>query len=365
MEDEPPDTSVTPPETPERPERTGGNNPKRHHVVPRFYLERFAIKGQVELIKRDDPTRSFPISIEKALAENYFYSVDTDDGREPLGEEFLSEHVDDPGSDAIRHLFEMGRSLIAPGWREKLSHYLAFQFVRGHRVREAGVDEVKASARVMASMATPSEVQRVGRLRGEEISDEESADTAAVMNSGDFTIEVPRAANLHMGSSFPLVPELVKFFAYRRWRVMEFDEPALITSDEPVALIGPNPKRFGHAGGLASAPQIVFPADSRRALVMLRPDTDADEVWFKGDREQAEVINRHVAYAAHRFIVRTPGTDPLAGWTVPKKAPAVMVVKTATGFVFGTTTNASEEDQARIAKQIQAKYGSGGPKRRP
>jgi hypothetical protein len=59
------------------------------------------------------------------------------------------------------------------------------------------------------------------------------------------------------------------------------------------------------------------------------------------------------------------GTDPLASWTVPKKAPAVMVVPTATGFIVGTTTNASEEHQAQIARRLQAKYGSGGPKRRP
>jgi hypothetical protein len=53
------------------PARDGGSNPKRHHVVPRFYLERFAIKGQVELVERNDPTLSFLVSVEKALAQGH------------------------------------------------------------------------------------------------------------------------------------------------------------------------------------------------------------------------------------------------------------------------------------------------------
>jgi hypothetical protein len=36
-----------------------------------------------------------------------------------------------------------------------------------------------------------------------------------------------------------------------------------------------------------------------------------------------ETINTHVAFHAHRFIVRHPGTDPLRGLNVPKKAPLV------------------------------------------
>jgi hypothetical protein len=357
--------SVTRPETPERPERTGGSNPKRHHVVAKFYLKRFAVAENVELVRRDDSQPPFLCGIERALAENYFYSVETDDGREPLGEEFLRDHVDGTGSEAIRRLFDEGRSLIAPGPREKLSFFLAFQYVRGYRVREAAVAQEKATAQVLSMMATPSEVKRIARLRGDEISDEQAADTAAFANSGKFKIEVARQANLHMAVSFPMVPELVKFFSGRHWRVLEYDEPTFITSDEPVALVGPDPAKLGSAGGLANAPEIVFPIDPRRALVMVRPDRPADEMWVPGTARQAEVINRHVAYGAHRFIVRMPGTNPLAGWTVPKKAPAVMVVPVDNGFLIGTTTNATEEQQARMAKRIQAKHGSGGPKRRP
>lgn len=366
MEEEPPDPSVTPPETPERPKRTGGSNPKRHHVVPRFYLERFAIKNQVELVERDDLNRPpFPVSIDKALTGNYFYSADTDHGREPVGEEFLRDHVDGPGSEAFHRLFDKGRSLIAPGPRGQLSHFLAFQVVRGHLARETVIGGHEANGRVPASLTPPSEFQRVARLQGAEISDEEAAETAALAKSDRLKLEVSRPANLHMGTTFPMVPELVRFFYGRWWRIIEFDEPALITSDEPVALIGPDPEKVGSGVGLADASEIVFPIDPRRALVMIRPDQAADEMRMPGNRKQAEVINRHVAFSAHRFIVRTPGTDPLAGWTVPKRAPAVVVIKVGDGYMVGTITNASEEEHARRVKRALQKERANRDKRGP
>jgi hypothetical protein len=52
------------------PPREGGSVPKRHHVVPRFYLERFSLNGHVELVPRDNVGKSFPVSIDRALAEN-------------------------------------------------------------------------------------------------------------------------------------------------------------------------------------------------------------------------------------------------------------------------------------------------------
>lgn len=42
-------TATAPPET-----AKGGSNPKRHHTVAQFYLDRFATKERLELVARDD-----------------------------------------------------------------------------------------------------------------------------------------------------------------------------------------------------------------------------------------------------------------------------------------------------------------------
>jgi hypothetical protein len=214
-------------------------------MVARFYLERFAVDGNVELVHRDDFGRSFPIGVKKALAENYFYSVDTDEGRNPTGETILADHVDTPAAEAIRRVFDEGRSLNAPGPRRAISLFLAFQSVRGPGQRQAAVEHARASGRKLMSMATPADVMRVARAHGEEMTEERASAAAEFALSGRYTIEVPHPANLHLDLAFGTAIELVPLFYDRFWRVLEFKEPTLITSDEPVALVGSEPQRTG------------------------------------------------------------------------------------------------------------------------
>jgi hypothetical protein len=354
LEDEPPDTSVTSPEAPERSERTSGSNPKRHHTVPRFYLERFSVDGQVELVDRSDFGKSFLIHIERALAENRFYSIETDEGGwDPEAEKFLATYVDAPASSAIRRMFDEGRPLNAPGPREIISMFLAFQSVRGARERHALVEHAKAVQRKMASMATPELVLRYARERGdEEMTEEEAADTAEFARAGEYTIKINREASLHLGAALPIIQHLAPMFFARSWQVLEFPEPWLVTSDEPVALVGADPDAPGSAGGFPLAREIVFPIDPQRALIMVRPDlADQQTRAINMGARQAQVINQHVAFNAHRFIVRKPGTNPLAGLTIPERAPAVFEV----GDMIGMSTNQSVETRAKVVARMKAK----------
>ena len=142
---------------------------------------------------------------------------------------------------------------------------------------------------------------------------------------------------------------MVPYIYERTWRVLEFDEPCLVTSDEPVAFVEDPNAPGGPRGGLKLAPQIVLPIDPRRALVMIHPKFDAEDCRARGTPRQAEIINLHVAFNAHRFIVRTPGTNPLAGMTVPEKAPPVAVV----GGLIGMTQNFSAEAHAEVVQGMR------------
>jgi hypothetical protein len=98
----------------------------------------------------------------------------------------------------------------------------------------------------------------------------------------------------------------------------------LITGGEPIALIGTSLEP-GEPLGLATAPEVVFPTDPRHAFVMVRPDRTHIERRDKGTPEMAQIINRHIAFCSHRFIVQHPGTNPLEGIDLPEKAePARM-----------------------------------------
>ncbi len=58
------------------------SEPKRHHLVPEFYLRRLAHNGIVELVDRHDPQRVDRVSVQNALVEKHFYGIDTEDGRD-------------------------------------------------------------------------------------------------------------------------------------------------------------------------------------------------------------------------------------------------------------------------------------------
>jgi hypothetical protein len=326
-----------------------GDRPKRHHVVAQSYLERFSIKKRVELVDRDDFTKSTPpMHVKKALAENYFYSLDLETGREPLGETFLANQVDTPGCDAIRRMFDERQPLGDHATRAALSIFLAFQHVRGRTTREALVEYTKLNMRVLGSFATPALVLERARAEGEDMTEEQAAETAEDLRTGRFDLVPAHPANVHLGSAFKTPTETVPFFYGRKWQVLEFDEPCLITSDEPVALIRDDPSTPGEGGGLPSVRRIVFPIDPRRALVMFRPDSSEAEGWLRGRPDDATMINRHVAFYGHSYIVRTPGTDPLKGLVVPEKAPPAFIVGTAVGIA----PQVSKEARARFIAQI-------------
>ena len=114
--------------------------PKRHHIVPEFYLRRFADAGKVELLKRSNLAESIHTSVENALVERHFYSIDTDEGRDSQVEKMLGSQVEPGAARAITRLVDEGRSLSLPGLRRAVSTFLAFQYVRGPAMRPRGAD---------------------------------------------------------------------------------------------------------------------------------------------------------------------------------------------------------------------------------
>jgi hypothetical protein len=149
----------------------------------------------------------------------------------------------------------------------------------------------------------------------------------------------------------PVSSAMVPYFDQRVWCVLEFDDPVLFTCDEPVALVGNDPTAPGDAGGLARARAIVFPTDPHRALVLLAPWVEAFEGRYRGGPRDAEVINRHVAFNAHRFLARRPGVPSLDGMTIPKKAPSAFVP----GNLIAMQPHASEAGQAKAIQRMKAR----------
>ncbi|HZL17520.1 MAG TPA: DUF4238 domain-containing protein [Polyangia bacterium] len=325
------------------------SEPKRHHTLPQFYMERFAVDGRVDVVDRDDPAKFFNAKPRNVLREKHFYSVETDDGRDASLEKMFATQVEGPAAAAFKRVFDDGYSLDAPGRRAAISLFLAFQCVRGPGTRRDLVQQHETAAKAIAEFATPESLRSHLEKRGETITDEQMADVAKYAHLGQYELMAERAAELHLDILVKHALEMVPFIARRTWVVLEFGAPLLLTSDEPVGYVGQDIDEPGDAQGVAGSPQLVFPIDPCRALLMIRPDMPAESGRIMADRRSADVVNRHVAFNATRSLVRRPGTDPLAGLTVPTKAPASFSI----GNMILFQPFSSEKARARVRAQVE------------
>ena len=263
--------------------------------------------------------------VSAALAQKHFYSIDTDEGRDTIIEEMFASKIEGPAARAISRVIDEKRPCAFPGLRCAIANFLAFQFVRGPAARHAAVEFFKANARKIATMATAEVVQGVLGRQGEPISLAEAQELVEFAQGDQYRMEVSSEANVHLGVALKAALDLVPFFLKRSWTVLDFEIPALLTGDEPLALVGKSLSP-GEAVGAADAPEIVFPTDPWHALVLHRPDQKRGDDRYSGTQRMADIINAHVAFNCHRFLVRYPGTDPLQGRAIPKKAPPVMTI---------------------------------------
>jgi hypothetical protein len=226
---------------------------------------------------------------------------------------------------------------------------MAFQFLRGPAARRVVVDHHNATARAALSIMPPEYATKLAQEQGKDISLEDATEVLELVKSGKIKLGFRREANLHIGT-FKHALDLAKFFDGRIWHLHEFDQPLLLTSDEPIGLVGANVHVPGEEVGLVNASAVVFPLDPWHGLIMLRADlTDAHDARFRSTPAEARIINHHVAFAAHRFIARRPGTDPLTGLVVPDKAPSVYSVQD----MVASQPNASVAARSRFLDRLR------------
>lgn len=310
------------------------NRPRRHHTVPRFYLERFAVDGRIIAAKRDDLTDVRSFGTRDVTIGSHFYTLELEEGRSPELEQFFANVIEPAGASAIRRIVDDGFFPPPPGRRSALAMYCAFQFVRGHAVRHALLEHYDAVAKEFASLITPEQAREVLAEDGKEPTSAEIDDflkwardtnnyTVRATMPGPETRAGSGEANLHAQTILPTVMDLIPFFEQRAWHLLTFEDDTLVTGDEPIVLATESGEPGEQALGLGIAEQVFFVTDPRHAIGMIRPDLSKEDRTHKGTPGLARMINRNLAYGCHRWVLHKPGTNPLDGLDVPKKGAVV------------------------------------------
>jgi hypothetical protein len=278
--------------------------PKRHHQVPRFYLQRFAADGRVLVRRRDG--KVFEAAPENVAVEAGFYDVPDGEGGKSKDVERMLAGIEGSAKTVMDSIDRAG----APpsdrsAERNMLSLFLALQMTRTTEHRErvlfpgrvidwAGDREI-----TQGLVAEYLEQEHLGFAPMEREAEGAFLYVSEAMKDPIvFTSEF--AINTMLRSVQDLVPRLLEM----NW-TLEIDGTAqLTTSDMPVVTWRkPTPRDEYEGLGIEKADELRFPLDPGKQLVLSRrnrPDVLRVAV------HRVRRCNVDLAGACHRFIVGRP-----------------------------------------------------------
>lgn len=302
----------------------------RHHLVPRFYLKRFADDRQnLVVVTRNAPHRSTMKPVKVVCAKEGFYAMPTEDiaeghrdGHDPEIVEQVLSQIESDTATAIETLLA-GRFPPTMQDRYRITQFIALQMTRGHAFR----DDTEA----LATLAAKTYIDTSPRSAAEGIRQWLNARGDARHDTAvqDFRARLQEEGFPRLQMSQPhMVQHLLRIALYtfhpalftRRWRLHRFDHGCLVTSDSPVGLWSPTlPGGESHVGPL-NAPMIVMPLDRRTALTLV---DNGSERMVEGTPLRARQFNTAVIAEASERIFHHPGDHPLDELEIPPRTAFV------------------------------------------
>lgn len=303
-----------------------GSAPRKHHLVPRSYLKRWAEDG---LIRVTDVRQCFDYTTSPANAarETDFYSLASDDldpeRTPPLLFEVLLSEIEGWGVEGIDHLLRMPQQ-PDPHLLAKFTWFLGMTMTRGNSTRRRLRKMSEEVMRLEYGSITRSGVTSMMRGAGLDTTEAAVEDACALVDEireGTVVLSPQDAALIGLAAevSYRMGEELLR----RKWMLFKTPQ-VLVTCDEPVVVVGGPGHRRSERAGLDSAGAVVFPLTPGMGLVMFHPERAArlglpDAQLPVAQLDHAEVfeLNREIAMSCHRWVFERPGKRVGARLQIP------------------------------------------------
>ena len=337
---------------------------KRHHQVPRAYLERFASDGNVQVVRRDG--RSFPSDPINVAVESGFYDLpDGEGGKTQIVEDFF-EGIEGRAQAVFAEIDRTGRPPDGVTSEDKawLSLFLALQMSRTTQQREQilfprRVTEWAAGREVTKDLlAEYLETQHLGFKPDER--EVEGAWIYVYQHLQEEDIITPQFA---MQMMFEVAQIKTPIIAAMNWTVEIDPRRRFITSDAPV-IPWRKPVKEDHFSGLGfdNAEELRFPLDPGKQLVLSKRNRPpVVEVAV----HRVKRANAEIASTCHRFIVGEPGNTELTAYRLEPWRP---VTRFWTGPLFMKGPDGELVQQPGEVMQMWmprgAEYGRPGRRRK-
>lgn len=302
-----------------------GQEPRRHHLVPRFYLDQWSIDERVQVTDLLQQRRTFEVRPEHALVETNYYRINEGmvDGGSPVAWETWLSAVEGAAAPLLPIVRDDGLHTIEPELQGQFLQFLAVQVTRSRMWRYQGRWLLGEGYYRMWQLGKPGAIAAHLERNGTEPTAERVAELQAYF---DRVIDDPwsaaRSPELEMKASMRSANALMPNFVERVPVTFQSAAP-LLTTDEPVTLLTEHHGDMDspHAG-FHAAPVIAVPLGPHHVLALFRPDLPAVDTTRNLSRTDTLELNRALLGNAHRHVVSQPGERLAQRLFVPDlKAP--------------------------------------------
>lgn len=277
------------------------NRPRRHHVVPRFYLNRWGGESE-RLAVRRRTGHSFVAGTHNVAVESGFYDIVEPSGTVSTAVEVWLGRVEHAAADVLAAIETTGEPpRTGTQARRALAEFLALQFTRTPEQRERTLFPERVRTWLDGRDLTRDlmhEYLRDVHLRFEPAADEiEGAFSfvAVALNDPDGMTDTD-AVDLMVRSAQNVAPAIEGL----HWSIEHDRRGRFISSDTPLTLWRPPSPRDSFEGiGVVTATEIRFPLDPWIQLV-LAPDERPLAIDVATDRPRH--CNADVAYGCHHMV---------------------------------------------------------------
>jgi Protein of unknown function (DUF4238) len=296
---------------------TGEDNQRArdHHLIPEFYLARFAgPDGQLLVTDKKLDSRKL-IHPRVLMRQRDYYTIETIEGPSDAIEQWLSK-IEGATAKALRRI-DAGTFPPSDEDLDVLSVFVALQLLRGQYLQSMLDDMVQQTSEMTAKILTsvPNAMRAAlyriqGHMPSEEEIQKQQAELTRALEEKRVKATVPRTETIDaMLNTLPMVASIV---AQRSWTLIESDAPVFIAADVPVALWSAplsNGRRM--PVGFATADEITFAIDGHRCILLAHPPEHprgiSGEHYRVGrDFKSLQLLNeRHYLYA-RRFTFQHP-----------------------------------------------------------
>ncbi len=243
------------------------SEPRRHHLVPQWYLKRFATRKDKIGVLDLGAQKRYLASVRNAGAEVGFYDVDVEGVARDAVEQLLGR-IEAPASGATMKLATGGPTTLSTKERADVALFIATQFLRGADRRDFANAITDAIAKTHFAGASESTLRDdYARARGEDFSEEEFlAWRDFIRDTDNYRIsEKGVVAQLIVEHTVPYAAFLSLEYS---WTVVRFPLPVLITCDVPVGLWRPPGEPPWMGVGMATAEEVRVPLDPSHVLIL-------------------------------------------------------------------------------------------------